>query len=113
VEHNATITETKRFPNLPWEAQCSCGTAGSFKDKGQAVSYMQDHHRKGSSNDTHEITFPEPAKPVMAKPLPVPPAQARPVPPAPVHPVVPVPTPVVPKTEQPIETVDTPQEHKS
>lgn len=99
MEHKATIEETKRFPNLPWEAKCSCGTGGSFKDEGQAVSYMNAHHQKGSSMDTHELVIVKPkiAAPVMEKPQPVPAERLH---------------PVVPKTEHPIESVVTPQQEK-
>jgi hypothetical protein len=41
--HTGTVTKTSRLPELPFHAQCSCGTAGSFMDKEQALNYLRSH----------------------------------------------------------------------
>ena len=43
MHHIGTVTKSSRLPNLPFHAQCSCGTAGSFPEKEHALQYMRGH----------------------------------------------------------------------
>jgi hypothetical protein len=83
--HLGRVAKTSKFPQIPWEAACSCGTHGDFKTMDEAVNWMNAHHRKGSSLDTHELVVtkePE-AVPVKAAAAPVesktPPVAEKPV----------------------------------
>ena len=43
MNHVAIVTKSSRLANLPFHAQCSCGTAGTFPEKDQAILYLQGH----------------------------------------------------------------------
>jgi hypothetical protein len=50
MHHIGTITKSSRLPNLPFHAQCSCGTAGTFPEKEQAVTYLTGHGQNVKAN---------------------------------------------------------------
>lgn len=43
AQHIGTVTKSSRLPDLPFHAQCSCGTAGTFPEKEQALQYLRNH----------------------------------------------------------------------
>lgn len=43
AHHIGTVTKSSRLPDLPFHAQCSCGTAGSFPEAEQALQYLRNH----------------------------------------------------------------------
>jgi hypothetical protein len=43
ANHVATITKSSKLLNLPFHAQCDCGTAGTFADVESAKAYMNRH----------------------------------------------------------------------
>jgi len=43
AHHVGTVTKSSRLPDLPFHAQCSCGSAGTFPEKEQAVQYLRNH----------------------------------------------------------------------
>jgi hypothetical protein len=43
MDHVGVVTKSSRLPNLPFHAQCSCGTAGTFPEKEQALNYLRSH----------------------------------------------------------------------
>jgi hypothetical protein len=43
MNHIATITKSSKLLNLPFHAQCSCGTAGTFPERAQAITYLTGH----------------------------------------------------------------------
>jgi hypothetical protein len=46
MHHIGTVTKSSRLPALPFHAQCSCGTAGSFFEAEQARQYLRNHGLK-------------------------------------------------------------------
>lgn len=50
MHHVGTVTQSSRLPNLPFHAQCSCGTAGTFPEKEQALQYMRGHGQNVKAN---------------------------------------------------------------
>jgi hypothetical protein len=46
MHHIGTVTKSSRLPELPFHAQCSCGTAGSFFEAEQARQYLRNHGLK-------------------------------------------------------------------
>jgi len=51
MDHVGTVTKSSRLANLPFHAQCSCGTAGSFPEKEQALQYLRGHGHNVQSNN--------------------------------------------------------------
>lgn len=43
ANHVGTVTKSSRLPDLPFHAQCSCGTAGTFPEAEQALQYLRNH----------------------------------------------------------------------
>jgi hypothetical protein len=43
AQHIGTVTKSSRLPDLPFHAQCSCGTAGTFPEKESALQYLRNH----------------------------------------------------------------------
>jgi hypothetical protein len=43
AHHVGTVSKSSRLPNLPFHAQCSCGTAGTFPEAEQALQYLRNH----------------------------------------------------------------------
>lgn len=72
ANHDATVSQENRAFQRPWRAQCSCGTAGDFKSKDEAASFITTHlgRFEGVGVCTTSLTFPEPKKaPVVPKPV--------------------------------------------
>jgi hypothetical protein len=51
MNHVGTVTKSSRLPNLPFHAQCSCGTAGTFPEKEQALQYLRGHGLNVQANN--------------------------------------------------------------
>jgi|SRR5882757_4428739 len=43
AQHVGTVTKSSKLPDLPFHAQCSCGTAGTFGNKEDALQYLRNH----------------------------------------------------------------------
>jgi len=46
MEHVGTVTKTSKVANREFHGECSCGTAGDFKTKEDAIIYLSDHGGK-------------------------------------------------------------------
>lgn len=55
MHHQATLTEESTAAGRPWHVQCSCGTAGDFRDKESANGYMAAHFARLSG--VHTVEF--------------------------------------------------------
>jgi hypothetical protein len=82
MHHIGTVSKSTRIPNLDFNAQCSCGTAGHFAEKQQAVQYLEAHFRKQSGVSTSELidaTMPKAVAAAVKPPAPpAPPSAAKP-----------------------------------
>ena len=46
MEHVGTVTKTSKVANREFHGECSCGTAGDFKTKEDAIIYLSNHGGK-------------------------------------------------------------------
>lgn len=79
MNHIMAVKEANRAFERPWNAQCTCGSAGDFEDKAAAVAFANSHLQryKGVGVSTTELIFPEPKKvPPAVHVVPVPPGPA-------------------------------------
>jgi hypothetical protein len=65
MHHIGTVTASSKFTQHTAHAQCSCGTAGYFPNKEEAVSYLQFHFSKLGGMSSAELLdkFDEPEAP--------------------------------------------------
>lgn len=68
MRHVGTVTKSSKFAGREFVAQCSCGTAGAFALKQEAIDHLQQHFGKLSGIETSELidaTDQPEAKPVL------------------------------------------------
>ncbi len=84
MRHVGTVAKENRIANKEFRAQCSCGTAGYFATKEEAVNYLKAHGAKQAGVSTFELvdatdTAPKAAaKPAETKPAETKPAETKP-----------------------------------
>lgn len=55
MHHTGKVTLEDKITGKPFHAQCSCGTAGDFKQKSEASDYLTNHFARLQGISTTEL----------------------------------------------------------